>query len=60
MSMVAVENGTYVTQGQLLGYIGETGNVDGPHLHLALYDPTSNPRTGTQNWAEIAWPQYRG
>lgn len=58
MSSVVVSPGEFVTQGQLLGYIGSTGNSTGPHLHLALYDTTGNPRSGSQNWAEIAWPQY--
>ena len=60
MSSVAVESGTHVTQGQLLGYIGSTGNSSGAHLHLALYDPSGNPFSGSQNWAEVAWPQHGG
>ena len=29
--------GTAVTAGQLVGYIGQTGNAGGPHLHLEVH-----------------------
>lgn len=59
LSAVVVQSGENVTQGQLLGYIGSTGNSSGPHLHLALYDPTGNPFNGSKNWAEVAWAQHK-
>lgn len=33
-SSMVVGDGQAVTQGQLLGYVGGTGNVTGPHLHF--------------------------
>ncbi len=57
-SALAVSSGETVAQGQLIGYIGSTGNSTGPHLHLALYHNEA-PGIGGQNFAELAWPQYR-
>lgn len=57
LSALAVASGETVTQGQLIGYVGSTGNSTGPHLHLALYH-NGDAGIGGQNFAELAWPQY--
>ncbi len=37
MEKLAVEPGTMVKQGDVLGYVGTTGRSSGPHLHWTLY-----------------------
>lgn len=59
MTSVAVTEGQHVEQGQVLGYIGNTGNSYGAHLHISLYSPSGSAWNGSRNWAEVAWPQYR-
>jgi len=46
MSKMAVEPGTQVRQGTLIGYLGSTGRSSGPHLHYSVFlrDKAINPK----------------
>lgn len=58
MSKVAIDEGQYVTKGQLIGYVGSTGDSTGPHCHFEVryqgvcYNPANYLNT-TNLWNDL-------
>ena len=51
---ILVEVGDQVETGQVIGIVGDTGRVNGPHLHLEVW--AGNVQVDPMDWLEGAYP----
>jgi hypothetical protein len=60
LSQFALTNGAWVSQGQVIGYSGNTGMSTGPHLHFAMHQHAYGFDGGDAYRPEPMYGPYRG
>jgi len=54
LEKIIIKKGNFVHKGQIIGYMGRTGNTTGPHLHYEIYDLASKTYRNPNSYVDLS------